>query len=91
MPLRVPHAEPVHPVPPSIQFTPAFCESLVTVALNAWVPISACTLTFELAGEDIARETAGVTVMVALAVLVLSVTEAAVRVTVAGGVLGGAI
>lgn len=81
----------MHPVPPSVQVTPPFCESLLTVALKDWVPISDCTATLELAGEDMATETAGVTVMVELAVLVLSVTEAAVRVTVPEGALVGAI
>ena len=36
---RVPHVAPEQPVPDNAQLTPLFCVSLVTVAVNALVPI----------------------------------------------------
>jgi hypothetical protein len=90
-PLRVPQLLPLQPEPAKDHVTPLFCESSVTDAVNAVVPMPACTL--ELPGE-IETETTGlaVRVIVATALFVVSVTEVAVSVTVAGfGTVPGAL
>jgi hypothetical protein len=87
----VPHAEPLQPAPESAQVTPLFCESFWTVAVKAW---DCSTVTDWLAGETATLIGGGgaVTVTVALAVFVLSVTDVAVKVTVAGlGTVAGAV
>jgi hypothetical protein len=76
----VPHAAPLQPAPESVHVTPLFCASLPTVAVKlfAWPVCS------DADGGATATVTAGVTVMVALATLLPSDAEVAVRVTVAG-------
>jgi len=87
----IPQVAPAHPAPESVQFTPLFCGSLVTVAVNALVPMPACTLVG--VGATITVIAGGaVTVMVAALDFVAPVTEVAVSVTVAGlGTLAGAV
>jgi hypothetical protein len=90
-PLRVPQLLPLQPDPANDHVTPLFCESFATDAVNAAVPMLACT--FELPGE-IETETTGlaVRVIVAAALFVVSVTEVAVSVTVTGlGTAPGAV
>jgi hypothetical protein len=88
---RAPQAVPVQPAPESDQFTPLFCESFVTVAVKVCVPAPACTLAA--VGVTLTAIAGGaVTVIVALALRVLSVAEVALIVTVAGdGRLAGAV
>ena len=87
----VPHVAPEHPAPESAQFTPLFCASFVTVAVNALLPIPACTLVGVGATVTVIAG-GGVTVMVAALDFVVSVTAVAVSVTVAGfGTLVGAV
>jgi hypothetical protein len=87
----VPQLAPLQPVPESDQLTPLFCESLVTVAVKLCVPIPACTDCVAGATETAIKGVA-VNVIVALAFRVLSVTEVALIVTVAGeGRLAGAV
>jgi hypothetical protein len=88
---RVPHVTPLQPVPESVQLTPLFRVSLVTVAVNACVPTPACKLCVP--GETATTITgAAETVIVALAFRVPSATEVALIVTVAGtGMLAGAV
>ena len=86
----VPQAVPVHPAPDSVHVTPLFCASFCTVALIACV---AAVCTVAAVGLTLI-DTAGtaITVMVAAAVLLVSVTDLAVRVTVAGvGIFAGAV
>ena len=88
---RFPQVTPEHPAPESVQFTPLFCASLLTVAVNALVPMPACTLVGVGATKTVIAGGA-VTVMVAALDFVVSVTEVAVSVTVAGlGTLTGAV
>ena len=87
---KVPHVAPLQPVPESVQVTPLFCESFVTVAVKFCVsPV--CTL--GLVGATLTEITgAAVTVIVAVPCFVPSATEVAVSVTVAGlGTLAGAV
>src|SRR5207253_1810325 len=86
----VPQAAPLQPVPESAQLTPLFCESFCTVRSeerrvgNASEAVGGATLT-EI-GDG------AVTVIVAAADLVPSVTDVAVKVTVARfGTLPGAV
>jgi hypothetical protein len=78
----------VQPVPPSVQFTPLFCPSFETVAVNACVN-PACTPA--LVGAAL-TEIAGVTVIAAEADFVGSPTGFAVSVTSTGaGAFAGAV
>jgi hypothetical protein len=89
--VSVPQAVPLQPAPDSDQLTPLFCESFDTDAVNATVPIPVWALA--LPGE-METETTGfaVKVMVAVALFAPSVTEVAVRATVAGlGTVPGAL
>jgi hypothetical protein len=87
----VPQAAPLQPFPDSVHVTPLFCESFCTVAVNGCIaPV--CTLA--LVGETVTTIPAGaaVTVIVAAADFVVSATDVAVNVTVAGeGTLAGAV
>jgi hypothetical protein len=87
----VPHAAPVQPTPLSAQFTPLFCASFVTVALNPCVPPGAITVAD--AGATTTLITGGaVNVIVDAADFVPSLTDVAVSVTAAGvGTLAGAV
>jgi hypothetical protein len=87
----VPQAVPAQPTPLSVQLTPLFCASFVTVALNPCVPPAACTLA--VFGETATAITGGaVIVIVAPADLLASATAVAVTITVAGeGTLPGAV
>ena len=89
--LSVPHVAPEHPGPETDQVTPLFCESF-------------CTEAVKLAAVETCREVdvgltettmgSGAEVMVTLAAFdfVVSVTEVAVMVTIAGdGTLAGAV
>ena len=90
-PLKVPQLLPLHPDPPKVHVTPLFCESFDTDAVNAAVPVPACALV--LPGE-METETTGfaVAVIVAVALFVLSVTDVAISVIVAGlGTAPGAL
>jgi hypothetical protein len=87
---NVPHVAPEQPAPVSAHVTPLFCESLLTVALMLCV-LLVCT-------EAVVGITAtaigggGVMVKVAAADFVVSVTDCAVNVTVAGaGTAAGAV
>src|SRR6266481_641730 len=86
----MPQAAPLQPVPESAQVTPLFCESFCRVAVNGCV---ALTATEAVDGATLTEIGGGaVTVMVAAADLVPSLTDVAVRVTVAGfGTLPGAV
>ena len=84
----VPHVALLQPEPERAQVTPLFCASLVTVAVKfcGWL---VCTLAE--VGPTLTA-TGAVTVMVAAELLVLSATEVAVSVTVAGvGTAAGAL
>ena len=84
----VPQAAPLQPAPESDQTTPLFWPSLVTVAVNVCVRP---TSREEAVGETV-TEMVDVTVIVAAADLVLSVTEVAVSVTMVGeGRAAGAV
>lgn len=87
----VPQVVPVQPAPVSVQVTPLFCESLVTVAVKGCVPLGDCTL--EAFGETETVIAGGaVTVIAAPEDFVPSATEVAVSVTSAGeGMLDGAV
>jgi hypothetical protein len=78
-----PQLEPLQPAPDSPQVTPLFCESFCTVAVNVWVPP---TVTFAVVGDSVTTIAAGFGVMliVAAADFVVSLTDVAVSVTVAG-------
>ena len=83
-----PHVAPEHPVPASVQFTPLFCASLLTVAVKFCVKL---TVTVAVVGAT-ATEIAGSIVIVAEKLFVPSATEVAVMLTVAGdGTLAGAV
>ena len=89
---KVPQVAPLHPAPVNVQVTPLFCASFCTVA----VMLRVCPVcTDAVAGfteTEIAGGVALVIVMVAVAVLVVSATDFAVNVTVAGlGTLAGAV
>lgn len=84
----MPHVAPLQPAPLKVQLTPLFCASFVTVAVKPCV-----RLTVTLADVG-ATETAiaGAIVIVAEALLVVSATEVAFNVTVAGdGTEAGAL
>jgi len=84
----VPQATPLHPAPDNTQVTPLLCASLVTVAVKfcGWLVCTLATVGATLTA------TGGVTVIVAAELLVLSATEVAVSVTVAGlGTVEGAL
>ena len=90
---NVPQVAPLQPVPDSAQVTPLFCASFCTVAVNGCAA-PACTL--EVMGDTVTTigvaAGAAVTVIVAGADFVLSVTEVAVNMTVGGvGRLAGAV
>ena len=87
----VPQVTPEQPAPESAQLTPLFCESFVTVAVKACVPIPACT--FCVVGATLTMMTGVVvTVIVAAVLLAPSATAVAVNVTVAGeGTPAGAV
>jgi len=89
--VNVPQDAPVQPVPDKLQLTPLFAESFCTVALN---PVDCDTCTDEEVGFTVTEMGGGgaVMVMVAEADLVLSATEVACSVTVAGlGAVAGAL
>ena len=83
----VPHADPLHPVPATVQLTAVF-DVFVTVAVNGCVaPVSNWTLF----GEMVTATPATI-VTVALPDLVGSATDVAVTVTCAGlGTVEGAV
>jgi len=87
----VPHVTPVQEVPVTLQVTPLFCGSFVTVAVNCTV-VFACTL---VGFGEITTEIGGprLIVKVTCATLVLSATEVAVNVTkeLGLGTLPGAV
>ncbi len=84
----VPQTVPLQPEPDSAQVTPLFWASLLTVAVKFWGWL-VCTLA--IAGATLTA-TGGVTVMVATELLVVSATEVAVSMTVAGlGTVEGAL
>lgn len=87
---NVPQVAPEQPVPVSVQVTPLFCGSFVTVAETLRVcPICTEAVTGLTA---IVSGGAGVIVIVTAVVLVLSATDCAVAVTVAGaGTAAGAV
>ena len=89
--VTAPHVAPLQPVPLKAQVTPLFAVSFCTVAVNACDPLT-CT---DAVVSDSATAIAGgvaVTVIIAAADFVLSATDVAVIVTVAGaGTLGGAV
>jgi hypothetical protein len=84
----LPQAVPEQPAPVKVQVTPWVL--FVTVAVMVCVPLAT---TFAVVGDTVTPTTgAAVTVIVELALLVGSVTEVAVSVTVAGlGTLAGAV
>ena len=86
-----PQLAPEQPVPESVQFTPLFCVSFCSVAEKFCVPMPAWTDV--VVGETLTEIFGAVeTVMAAVPVRVLSVTEAAVSVTSAGeGTAAGAV
>jgi hypothetical protein len=87
----VPQVAPLHPVPLSVQLTPLFCASFVTVAVKVCVPIPACTLCVAGATATTITGVAEI-VIVALALRVPSAAALALIVTVAGvGTLAGAV
>src|SRR5438445_2621477 len=78
----LPQPAPLQPVPESAHLTPLFCESFRTVAVNGCVALAA---TEAVGGATLTEIGDGaVTVIVAAADLVPSVTDVAVKVTVAG-------
>ena len=84
-----PHVAPEHPVPDRLHVTPWFSESFCSVAVNGE---DRFTCTLAVVGATLTTMGTGVTVIVALDVLVVSVTDVAVNVTVAGlGTLAGAV
>jgi hypothetical protein len=87
---NVPHAAPEQPAPLNVHVTPLVCVSFVTVAVTLCV-FPLCT--DALVGfTDTPTGGGVVTVIVAAAVLLVSVTDLAVSVTVAGdGTLAGAV
>ena len=89
--VTAPHVAPLQPAPDTVQVTPLFAASFCTVEVNACDPLT-CT---DAVVSDSATAIAGgvaVTVIIAAADFVLSATDVAVIVTVAGaGTLGGAV
>jgi hypothetical protein len=87
----VPHVAPEQPAPDKLQLTLGVAElSFVTVGVNCCVPLTATDAV--LGATDTVIGGAAVTVIVAVPVLVPSVAEVAVRVTVAGlGMVAGAV
>ena len=86
----VPHALPLQPEPDNVQFTPLFCVSFCTVAAK-FCDCPVCT--DALAGDTLTLTGGGgaVTVIVALELLLVSPTDVAVSVTLAGlGTVAGA-
>jgi hypothetical protein len=89
--VSVPHVLAEHPAPETDQVTPLFCESFCTEAVKMAV-VETCTEV--VAGLTDTAMGRGAEVMVTLAAFdfVVSVTEVAVMVTVAGdGTLAGAV
>jgi len=89
--VSVPQAAPVQPAPDKLQLTPLFAESFCTVAVK---PVDCDTCTDAEVGFTVTEIGGGrvVMVMVADTDLVLSVTDVACNVTVAGlGTLAGAL
>jgi hypothetical protein len=88
----VPHVAPLQPAPDSVQLTPAFAESFVTVAVKLAVPPAATVAVVCDKLTAIGAGGAGATVIAAAAVFVASDTDLAVSVTLAGvGALAGAL
>ena len=89
--LSVPHDVPLQPEPDRDQVTPLFWVSLVTVAVNARVPIPACRLL--LAGSSVTEiPVSEVKVTVTALAFAPLRFDVAVRVTAAGlGKLAGAV
>jgi hypothetical protein len=87
---NVPQAAPVQPAPVNVQVTPLFWVSFVTVAVTPWVfPLSTDAL---VGFTDTPTAGGAVTVIANAAVLLVSATDFAVSVTVAGdGTLAGAV
>ena len=87
--VSVPQAVPEQPLPVSVHVTPLFVESLLTVAVKFCVePV----VTFAVEGDTATPIAAPAMVIVAEDDLVVSETEVAVRVTVAGeGAVAGAL
>jgi hypothetical protein len=88
---NVPHVLSPQLAPKSTQVTPLFCASFWTVAVKLWLPLVG---TLADKGDTLTAMAPGaaVTVIVVSADFVLSVTEVAVSVTVAGdGTLAGAV
>jgi hypothetical protein len=85
----LPQVAPLQPAPDSVQFTPWFCESFCSVAVNICVAPPDATLA--VAGDTVTTIGGGATVMVALADFVLSAMEVAVRLTVPAGADAGAV
>jgi len=87
----VPQAAPVHPAPVTVQVTPWPAVSPVTVAVKACVPF---TVTLAVVSDKVTEigAAAAVTVIVADADFVVSATDVAFNVTVAGfGTAAGAL
>ena len=89
----MPHLPPVHPLPDSIQVTPAFFKSFCTVAVNCCVPF---TVTVCVSGETVTEiggggPTTAATLMVEVAPFEESATAVAIRVTVAAAASCGAV
>ena len=79
--VSVPQVLPEQPLPVSVHVTPLLAESLLTVAVKFCVePV----VTFAVEGDTATLIATPATVIVAEDDFVLSVTEVAVRVTVAG-------
>ena len=86
----VPQAVPLQPAPERVQVTPLFCESFCTVA----VKLCDCPVcTDALVGDTLTLIAGGVVMVIAAAALfVVSATDVAVTVTVAGlGAAAGAV
>ena len=86
----VPQAAPLQPEPDRVQVTPLFCGSFCTVA----VKVCDCPVcTDALVGDTLMLIAGGAVIVIAAAALfVVSVTDVAVMVTVAGlGAVGGAV
>ena len=89
---NVPQVAPLHPAPPKVQVTPLFCESFCTVAVTVCVCPVCTDADVGFTATEMAGGVAVVTVIVVAAVLVVSATDLAVSVTVAGlGTLAGAV
>ena len=82
----------MQPTPETDQLTPLFCVSFCSVAEKFCVPMPACTLAEVGPTVTVMGAAGAVIVIVAGADLVLSATEVAVSVIVAGeGKLAGAV